>query len=70
MSTAKIAQVVSYAVAIGFFVLAVKKLSTLKLTEAELFFGVLLVLAVFLLTICVGTLVRIQAELTKKDDSR
>ena len=52
--------------AIGFFVIAVRKIATLQLTEAQLFFGVLQVLTLFLLIICGGTLARIEAELTKK----
>ena len=63
-------QVASYVVAIGFFVLAVRKIATLQLTEAQLFFGVLMMLAVFLLIIGLGTLARIEAELTKKNDPR
>ena len=65
----KLAQFASYVVAVGFLVLAVRKVTALQLTEAQLFFGVLLVMAVFLLIICGGTLARIEAELTKKDDS-
>jgi hypothetical protein len=63
---AKFAQVSAYVVAIGFLVLAIRKLATLPLTEAELFFGLLLVMTLFLLIICGGTLARIEAELTKK----
>ena len=65
----KFSQIASYVVAIVFFVLAVRKIATLQLTEAQLFFGVLLVLAVFLLIICGGTLARIEAELTKTNES-
>ena len=53
----------------GFFALAMWKIARLQLTESELFFGVLQLLVVCMLIICVGTLVRIHAELTKKDDS-
>jgi len=70
VSSAKFAQVACYVTAIGFFALAMWKIATLQLTETELFFGVLQVLAVFMLIICVGTLVRIVVELTKKADSR
>ena len=70
LSSAKFAQIAAYVVAIGFFALAMKKIATLQLTEAELFFGILQVLTLFVLTICGGTLVRIHAELSKKDDSR
>lgn len=69
LSAGKFGQIASYVVAVGFFVLAVGKISTLQLTEAQLFFGVLLVLAVFVLIICGGTLARIEAEVTKKNDS-
>jgi len=69
LSGAKFVQVLCYVSAIGFFALAMWKIATLQLTEAELFFGVLQTLAVLLLIICVGTLVRIEVELTKKDDS-
>ena len=70
LSGAKFAQIAAYVGAVGFFALAMKKIAMLQLTEAELFFGILQVLTLFILTICVGTLVRIHAELTKKDDSR
>ena len=66
---AKVAQVVCYIVAVGVLVLAIFKLGRLPLTEVELFFGILLILAVFLLMICGGTLVRIEAELRKRNDS-
>ena len=66
----KVGQIASYAVGIWFLALSLRKIATLHLSEAQLFFGVLLVLAVFLLIICGGTLARIEAELTKKDDSR
>jgi hypothetical protein len=70
VSVAKFGQISAYVVALGFLVLAIRKFVTLELTEAELFFGILLVMTLFLLTICVGTLARIEAELTKRDDSR
>jgi len=70
LSAAKFAQVACYIVALGVFVLSVFKLTTLQLTETELFFGVLLVLAVFSSMICGGTLVRIEAELTKRNETR
>ena len=70
LCVARFGQVASYVVALGFFVLAVGKIATLQLTEAQLFFGVLLTLAVFLLTICLGTLARIEAELTKTTEPR
>ena len=65
----KVGQIASYVVGVGFLALSLRKIGTLPLTEAQLFFGVLFVLAVFLLIICGGTLARIEAELTKKDDS-
>jgi hypothetical protein len=67
---AKVAQTTSYVLAIGFVLLAVRKMATFQLTESQLFFGMLLVLAVFLLIVCGGSLARIEAELTKKDDTR
>jgi hypothetical protein len=70
LSSAKFSQIAAYVVAVGFLALAMKKIATLQLTEAELFFGILQVLTLFILTIYGGTLVRIHAELTKKDDSR
>ena len=70
LSAAKIAQVACYIIALGVFVLSVFKLTTLQLTETELFFGVLLVLAVFSSMICGGTLIRIEAELTNRNDKR
>ena len=70
LSAAKFAQVACYIIALGVFVLSVFKLTTLQLTEAELFFGVLLVLALFSSMLCGGTLVRIEAELTKRNDTR
>jgi len=69
LSGAKFAQITCYVSAFGIFALMIRKIGRLQLTEAELFFGVLQVLVVFMLIICVGTLVRIHAELTKKDDS-
>ena len=66
---AKVAQVVGYIVAIVVFVLATLKLATLQLTEVELFFGILLVLAVLSSMICGATLVRIEAEVRNKNDS-
>ena len=68
LSAGKFAQVSAYVVAVGFLVLAIRKIATLQLTEAELFFGLVLVMTLFVLTICGGTLARIEAELTKKDD--
>jgi hypothetical protein len=65
----KVAQIAAYVVAVVFLVLAVQKVVTLQLTEAQLFFGILLVFAVFLLIICGGTLARIEAELTSRHDS-
>ena len=70
LSTAKFSQLACYASAIGFFALATWKIARLQVTEADLFFGILQVLAVFLLVICVGTLVRIHAELTKNNNSQ
>ncbi len=66
---AKVAQVVGYVIAIVVFVLATLRLATLQLTEVELFFVILLVLAVFSSMICGATLVRIEAEVRKKNDS-
>ena len=66
---AKVAQVAGYIFAIVVLVLATLKLATLQLTEVELFFGILLVLAVFSSMICGATLVRIEAEVRKKNDS-
>ena len=66
---AKVAQVVGYVIAIVVFVLATLKLATLQLTEVELFFGILLVLAVFSSMICGATLIRIEAEVRKKNDA-
>ena len=68
LSGAKFAQIACYVSAVGVCAIAMWKIGTLQLTESELFFGVLQVLVVFMLIICVGTLVRIHAELTKKDD--
>jgi hypothetical protein len=66
VSVGKLGQISAYVVGVGFLVLAIMKLVTLELTEAELFFGILLVMTLFLLTICCGTLARIEAESTKK----
>jgi hypothetical protein len=66
----KVAQIASYVVAVGFLALSAREIAMLKLTEEQLFFGILLVLAVFLLIIYGGMLARIDAELTKKDGSR
>jgi hypothetical protein len=64
----KLAQILAYVAAIGFFVIALKKIATMQLTEEQLFFGVLQVLILFLVIIHGGTLARIEAELTKKHD--
>ena len=66
---AKIAQIACYVIAIGIFVLAILKLTTLTLTEQQLFFGILQVLAVVLMMICAGSLVRIDAEVRNKNVS-
>ena len=63
LMAAKVAQIACYVVATGVFILAMLKLTRLPLTEAELFFGILQVIAVFALMLCAGTLVRIEAEL-------
>lgn len=70
LSSAKFAQATCYFRALGFFALAIWKIARLKLTEQALFFGILHVLTVLMLIICVGTLVSIHAELTKKDNIR
>ena len=69
LSAAKVAQVIGYIVAVVVFVLAILRLTTLELTEVEWFFGILLVLAVFSSMICGATLVRIEAEVRKSNDS-
>ncbi len=69
LSAARFAQIACYVIAVGVFVLSVFKLTTLQLTETEFFFGTLLVLAVFLSMICGGTLVRIEAEIRKRNES-
>ncbi len=66
---AKVAQVAGYIVSLGVLVIATRKLATLPLTEVELFFGILLVLAVVSSIICGATLVRIEAEVRKKNQS-
>lgn len=60
------AQFISYVAAVGLLALGFYKLDRLSngLSEAELFFGVLLVLATGLLLICLGTLTRIAAMWT------
>jgi len=60
------AQFISYVAAVGLLVLGFHKLDRLSngLSEAELFFGVLLVIATGLLMICLGTLTRIAAMWT------
>jgi hypothetical protein len=69
LSAAKFAQIACYVGAITVFVFSILKLTTLTLTETELFFGILLVLAVLSSMICGGTLVRIEAEIKKRNDS-
>ena len=69
LSSAKFTQIVCYISAVGFFALATWKIARLPLTEAELFFGILQMLAVVMLVICIGTLIRIHEELIKKHDS-
>ena len=65
----RIAQLAAYLVAIGILVLAIRKIATLQLTEAEFFFGLIQVLSLVALIVCGGTLARIEAELTRKDNS-
>ena len=68
VTAAKVAQAICYVVAVGIFVLAILKLTALSLNEKELFFGLLLVLALFSSMICGGTLVRIEAELRRRNE--
>ena len=63
---AKVAQIACYVIALVVFVVAILKLTSFTLTEAELFFGILQIVAVFGLMICAGTLVRIEAELRRR----
>lgn len=51
---ASIASLVSYAAALGILVLGVLKLAALGLEEAQLFFGLLLVLAIMMQFIIAG----------------
>jgi predicted membrane protein len=62
----RLAQMACYIAAIATLAMGFYKLNTLAagLSEAELFFGILLVLALGLLMICLGTLTRIAAMWT------
>jgi hypothetical protein len=63
---ARCAQFALYAGAVGIILVGMQKLGTLAMTEAERFLGVLLVLAVGLLMVVLGTLTglggRLRAE--------
>ena len=66
---ARVAQIACYIIATGVFVIALRKLTKLPLAEADLFFGILEVIAVFSLMICAGTLVRVEAESRRRNGS-
>lgn len=51
-----------YGVSLLVLVLGFKKLSLLKLNEAELFFGVLLVLTFSMLAVCAGLIMGLRAQ--------
>ena len=62
----RLAQIVCYIAAVGILALGLGKLNAMAptLSEAELFFGTLLVVVTGLLMICLGTLTRIAAMWT------
>ncbi len=60
-------QLACWAASLLMLVLGVFKLVALPLTETELFFGVLIVLAVALLGVNLGMLVRIDGKLHRRD---
>ena len=64
---AGIGQLACWLVAILVLALGFLKLASLALTETELFFGLMLVLAVALLGVNLGMLLRIDSKLRKRD---